>query len=185
MKRSWTCIACILLLLVIVLPSCANRQEPENRLPENPPSTSDDGSEKNIEEKKSSYQLIVFGEDISNENVPVSMYSDYVELPLLAILNAIGASSVWESDTVARIEYRDETYFLDISQGLLYHQEKVFVDLNVSSPGTWIEHEHDRPDIVSEYVVPDHCTDLFADKFGIKIHVDHTQKTVSVQERDR
>jgi hypothetical protein len=176
-KKQWLLLACCLLLALVLVGCHLSQGEGDV------PSSLNDGENEDDPVLKKTYQLIVLDQNVPIEHLAVSMYSDYVELPILTILDAMGASVTWDGDKAVQIEYGGKQYRLDVSQGLMYHQDKVFVDFNVASPGTVIRHSYECPVIPDEYVAPDHCADFFANKFGIRIHVDYSAATVRVRSR--
>lgn len=67
--------------------------------------------------------LVVKGEDITAKTY-VHLYEEahYAELPLVAIMNTLGATIEWKSDILSTILYEGKTYLLNIDECTLVVQ---------------------------------------------------------------
>lgn len=71
--------------------------------------------------KSKDAQLIVVGKEITPKNA-VRLYHDNADIPLIAVLETLGASVKWENDATAIICYKEKTYYLDIKNYTFYEE---------------------------------------------------------------
>lgn len=63
--------------------------------------------------------LLVNGVEIKGENTPKT-YGDSADIPMLAVLEALGATVEWQDETSAVVTYQQEIYMIDIDAPTFY-----------------------------------------------------------------
>ena len=130
---------------------------------------------------ESNCKLIVTGKDISQKSY-VYMHFDkkYVELPLITILDELGASVDWKNDNEVHFEFADKTYILYIWEDALYEQGDT-MSLLMPAPGD-PGGQYVRI-IENEYMINDSCIKLLMFELGFNIKMDFDQATVYIEEK--
>ena len=134
------------------------------------------GGEKNME---NNYRLIVNGQDITERvYVNLNVKERYAELPLIAVVTALGADVQWQSETKATITFEGKMYFLDIPAKTLFDE-----DMNISllqlAPGSG--HGEYYKILDGELIVDsDTMLYLISYRMGAMIRYDFEEKIVTI-----
>ena len=138
---------------------------------------------KNAEQslQNETYALVVNGNDAGQ--IVYDTKEKLVELPLVKMLQNLGAEISWEDKKTAHILYQDTRLILDLSNESLQKEKNGFVfDLLLPPPG-------DRYDmrvysIGKELMVDDKTLLLFLNDYHIQLKFDHPNKTVFIAAAD-
>ena len=142
-----------------------------------------DSSVINIENKTANNcNLFVNGIDISNHEYVYLHYADnagysFAELPLISIMEALGATVKWESETTAKILYDNKVYILDTSVFTLI-EEKSKNDLFMLPPGTVSYYRFRCVD--DELLLPDSAAYYILKEMGVQISIDYNNSAIYV-----
>ena len=121
--------------------------------------------------------LILNGVELSSAHyVHIDYEWRYAELPLTAVVEALGATVEWDSDTTARITYRDSLYKLDVSKNSLVKKGNRFnvIALPPGEPnGFYLM-------IGSEYVIGSNSLEYLLRSMGASIQIDYENSVVSI-----
>ncbi len=101
------------------------------------------------EKSESNCRLVVNGKDITSENY-VMLTQDDVYLPFTAILEALGAELLWQSDTTAKISFDGKKYLLTTTDCSLIEEGGDFNFLLIPPGGI-----HRYWTIENEFIVDD------------------------------
>lgn len=120
-------IACILLMITCVLLSSCSENGPAADASE----SSGDAQDRNLHAA-----LIVDGKDITSEKpASINYEKQYAQLPLLAILEALGGETEWVDEEKVTIVFHDTTYVLNPAQNTLQKEGDSF-NIIAIPPGT-------------------------------------------------
>lgn len=121
--------------------------------------------------------LIINGVELSSAHyVHLDHEWCYAELPLAAVVEALGATVEWDSDTTARITYHDSHYKLDVSKNSLVKNGNLF-NMIATPPG---EPYGFHQMIGTEFVVDSNSLRLLISSMGADIHIDYENSVVSI-----
>lgn len=127
-------------------------------------------------------KLIVNGNDITNGNhIKINYEKRYAELPLTAVVTALGAKVEWQSKTTATISFGGKKYILDTTKNSLVEDGSTF-NVLIVAPGS--THGSFFQVVGNEFVVDsDTAKLLLANNMGAKIKTDYDQAIVSIDNR--
>ena len=157
MKKSR--ILCLGIIVILLLSACGTHRSssmstitPTAVIPTEPavtPAQSEPSATPKIEKIEANCRLVVNGEDITSGNY-VMITQDDVYLPFTAILEALGAEVLWQSDTTAKISYDGKKYLLTTTDCSLIEEGGDFNFLLIPPGGI-----HRYWTIENEFVVDD------------------------------
>lgn len=137
-------------------------------------------------------RLIVCGKDISAETNVYMYVSDevyehlgysyrdcYAELPMLAILRAIGATISWEIFNRIDINYKGERYILHTDAINLFEANRIMT-MNMFVPPPGIQHSVAKR-VDGEFVLSDELLDLFMEQLGFEILLFPEEMMVTIE----
>lgn len=141
-----------------------------------PETTTSAGDEKEMDNE---CRLIVKGEDITAENyVKLNYDYRYAELPLIAIVRALGAEVEWQNKVTAIIKFEGKDYILDTTKGTLIEVGGSFNMLAVS-PGS--RHGTHYQVIENEFVIDSDSAKLLINNImGATIKINFDEKIVEI-----
>ena len=135
------------------------------------------------DEKKTNCALMIDGIDLALEHFVYLDHTEYwCELPLVALVEAIGATVDWESETTAWIVYKDKIFYLDIEKNSLTDENGT---KNLFEESAY-RYNYDRNKgsygiIQGEYVVDSNSIRLFLRQLDVIVSIDFTNSVVTVQ----
>ena len=123
-------------------------------------------------------RLFVNGKDISDDNyVYMSHLYKHTGVPMVSILEELGAKVRWQSDTTADIYINDEKYILDTSENTLQKPGSDWNYINIL-PGTKNGYEYTMVD--GEYTVDGSYLAWFLKSIGINMDIDYEESVITV-----
>lgn len=152
---------CVLVLLIFLLSTMTIACEQTNT------STTD-----------KSTKLIVNGESIECDAY-VKIYHDNADLPLLAIIKALGGNVVWDSSLVAIIEVNNKLYTFDSEQLTLYENDHPSINLfHLVFGGTTFVHSIEKDVLVDSTL----CKNILL-RMGenVCIELDYNNSTIIIE----
>ena len=169
MKKSVICIA-ILLCLCIFLSACG----------QNEPAAMQD-TPKAYADTQNRFTLIVNGETISSDKVlAVDPEKQYVEIPLLATLKALGCQVEWVHKNSVKITYNDTVYILNPSKKTL---KKKGDSSNVIAVMPGAAHEVYCEAAGEEVIIDSDSVSWFLYVLGFEISVNYPNATITVRQK--
>lgn len=184
MKRISICSLCVILIVMFVL-GCsaqngANSIEPhldEGDL--DSVATPIVGTIKEEEYLGKNCKLIIRGRNITHDCYVYMHFEErYVELPLITILETLGAKATFEKVDVIRFEYDSKVYILNTKSNTFSENGKYFNWIALP-PGT--SHGTCFEMINGEYMLDSSSIRYLLAQFGLKITVDYNQATVFIE----
>lgn len=129
-------------------------------------------------------RLLVNGKDISSENYVFLNYEyHYADLPLIAIVKALGGEAEWEEEMIATIEYNGKQYILNAEQYALVEKDQNAVQ-NFFAPPPGAIHGLGGQIIGDEYVISSVVIKRFITRLGAKISIDYDASIVYIDTID-
>lgn len=128
---------------------------------------------------KNNIRLIVKGKDITSDNfVNLNYECHYAELPLTAVLKALGAKVEWKKQTIAKITINNKDYILDTNRASLVEAGDK-INLLVVAPGS--NHGVKSQVINNEFVIDSDSVKLFiVNMIGAKIEINYNEKIINI-----
>lgn len=162
-------IACILLIITCVLLSSCGQ---------NGSAAENSGSSGDTQNGNGHAALIVDGKDITSENIASINYEkQYAQLPLLAILEALGGKTEWVDEEKVTIVFHDTTYILNPTQNTLQKEGDSF-NIIAIPPGT--RHGGYYEICGEEFMIDSNCLDHFLYLLGARIAIDYDRALVTI-----
>lgn len=165
----WKLIVCIILMIACVLLSSCDQN-----------SSAADASESTGDARNGNGYavLIVDGQDITSEKLASINYEkQYAQLPLLAILKALGGETEWVDEKKVTIDFQDTTCVLNPTQNTLQKEGDSFNIIAVP-PGTRYGGYYEICD--KEFVIDSNCLDHFLYLLGARITIDYDRAVVTI-----
>ena len=136
------------------------------------------------DDMKNNCRLIVNGRDISSESYVFLKHDErYAELPLTAIVKALGASVEWKSETVAIILHNEKEYVLDTDQYSLVQKGGNALE-NFLAPPPGLTIGQNGKIIKGEFVISSNVIQKFIKRLGAKINLDYIQSIIYIDTVD-
>ena len=138
----------------------------------------------NGENMNNNCRLLVNGQDISSESyVFLNQEYGYAELPLTAIVKALGGDVEWENEMKATIEYNGKQYILDAEQYFLRVKGGNSVgDFLLIPPGA--VNVPSGQIVGDEFVINDIVIRRFITRLGAKITIDYDTAIIYIDTID-
>lgn len=165
----WKSIVCIILMIACVLLSSCSKN-----------SSAADASESSgdAQDRNGHAALIVNGKDITSEKLASINYEkQYAQLPLLAILEALGGETEWVDEEKVTIAFHGTTYVLNPAQNTLQKEGDSFNIIAVP-PGTRHGGYYEICD--EEFLIDSNCLDHFLYLLGARIAIDYDRALVTI-----
>lgn len=129
---------------------------------------------------KSECVLLVNGRVIDHKGCARIDYEKRnAELPLIIVLEALGASVTWETDNKATIIYNNKVYYLDTSNNTIYEHSGRQGNLFTYIAGE--KHTMVFKTIDNNYVVDRNSTLLLMDSLNCRCIISFTNATITVE----
>lgn len=134
---------------------------------------------KESENMNSAYSLIVNDTSIlCSGNLLFNYDEHYVELPIIAVVKALGATIEWENDTTASIALHDRLFILDTTNNSLCERNK-FRNYIALPPGATHGGCYRLED--NEYFVDSDSLREFIKQIGAEIEIDYLESIVVIK----
>lgn len=163
-----------------------NNTSDDNNTPSDNNTTDDNntsgGNNTSDENNTSAALLTVNGEIISSDNVFINYEKDYAELPLIAIVKALGGTVELISENEVDIDFEGTRYVLNLSEKSL-EQEGIAFNMLDLPPGTM--HGAKYRICGDEFMVDSDCLRYFLNQLGARIKIDHDSASVEVYFYDK
>ena len=137
---------------------------------------------KEDEQVQSQHKMIIDGNELDcHDYLKIHESERFAELPVIAIMKALGADIKWLNKTSVLITYHSKEYLLDISNNSLSERGKYrnFIALPPGvSEGCYIFDQ-------DEYVVGSDSFIEFLKFIGVKLTIDYDNSTVYIESPNR
>ena len=123
------------------------------------------------------YKLIVGGNEITSEH-PIKMYVDerrYAEVPFVAVMQELGAEFEWQSESVAKMSFREMSFVLDVTKCNLVTEGQEINLINPPPGGTRY-----YTSLKKELIIDNRTAKGFFDQVGITLEMDYDNRVVNI-----